>query len=94
MASSRPSERGPKPIAFSKEERAEIVGRIQRYFVDELDSEIGAIPAELLLQFFTEKIGPFYYNQGLADAQALFARTIDTINDEIYGLEQREARTR
>lgn len=83
-----------KPIKFEKEERAAIVARIQRYFVDELDSEIGGIPAELLLNFFSEEIGPFYYNQGLADAQAVMARMIDTINDEIYGLEQRQARAR
>lgn len=83
-----------KPIKFEKEERAAIVARIQRYFVDELDSEIGGIPAELLLNFFSEEIAPFYYNQGLADAQAVMARMIDTINDEIYGLEQRQARAR
>ncbi|MGN6159352.1 MAG: DUF2164 domain-containing protein [Devosia sp.] len=83
-----------KPIKFEKEERTAIVARIQRYFVDELDSEIGGIPAELLLNFFSEEIGPFYYNQGLADAQAVMARMIDTINDEIYGLEQRQARAR
>jgi uncharacterized protein (DUF2164 family) len=83
-----------KPIRFEKEERAAIVARIQRYFVDELDSEIGGIPAELLLNFFSEEIGPFYYNQRLADAQAVMARMIDTINDEIYGLEQRQARAR
>jgi len=83
-----------KPIKFEKDERAAIVSKIQRYFVDELDSEIGAIPAELLLAFFTAEIGPFYYNQGLGDAQAAMARVIDNINDEIYGLEQREARAR
>jgi uncharacterized protein (DUF2164 family) len=83
-----------KPIKFEKEERAAIVSRIQRYFVDELESEIGAIPAELLLNFFTEQIGPFYYNQGLGDAQAVLGRLVDNINDEIYGLEQREARAR
>ena len=83
-----------KPIKFEKEERAAIVSRIQRYFVDELDSEIGAIPAELLLAFFTEQVGPFYYNQGLADAQATMARIVDNINDEIYGLEQRAARVK
>jgi len=83
-----------KPIKFEKEERAAIVSKIQRYFVDELDSEIGAIPAELLLNFFTDQIGAFYYNQGLGDAQAAMARMIDSINDEIYGLEQREARAR
>jgi uncharacterized protein (DUF2164 family) len=83
-----------KPIKFEKDERAAIVSRIQRYFVAELDSEIGSIPAELLLNFFTEQIGPFYYNQGLADAQGVLARMVDNINDEIYGLEQRDARAR
>ena len=83
-----------KKLKFEKEARAAIVGKIQRYFVDELDSEIGAIPAELLLNFFTENIGPFYYNQGLGDAQAVLGRLVDNLNDEIYGLEQREARAR
>lgn len=83
-----------KPIKFDKEQRDRIVGDIQRYFSDELDTSIGAIPAELLLAFFTERIGPYYYNQGLADAQAVFAKSLDTVNDAIYGLEQREARTK
>lgn len=83
-----------KKITFEKPERAAIVAKIQNYFVNELDSEIGAIPAELLLAFFAESIGPFYYNQGLADAQAVFAKSLDGINDQIYGLEQREARAR
>lgn len=81
-----------KPIKFEKDQRAAIVSRIQRHFASEMDSEIGAIPAELLLNFFTTEIGPFYYNQGLADAQGVLARMVDTINDEIYGLEQRAAR--
>jgi uncharacterized protein (DUF2164 family) len=83
-----------KPITFTKEERAAIVAKLQRYFVDELDSAIGAIPAELLLQFLIDDIGAYYYNRGLADAQAVFTRKLDDINDEIYALEQREARTR
>ena len=83
-----------QPISFDKQEREAIVGLIQRFFVDELESEIGNLPAQQLLQFFGETIGPFYYNRGLRDAQAAFARQADNFNDEIYGLEQREARTR
>ena len=82
-----------KPIKFEKDRRAEIVKRIQRYFSAELDQEIGAIPAEQLLGFFTEQIGPFYYNQGLNDAQAVFTKSLDNVSDMIYGLEQREARS-
>ncbi len=83
-----------KKITIEKEQRKAIVAKIQRYFVAELDQEIGALPAEMLLNFFTENVGGFYYNQGLADAQGVFARTLDAVNDEIYGLEQREAHTR
>jgi len=83
-----------KPIVFDKAEREAITGRIQRYFVDELETTIGNIPAQQLLQFFGEIIGPYYYNKGLHDAQAAFARQADSFNDDIYGLEQRDARTR
>jgi uncharacterized protein (DUF2164 family) len=83
-----------KKLKFEKEERAAIVAKIQRYFLDEMEGSIGAIPAEQLLNFFTETIGPFYYNQGLSDAQAVFAKAVDNVGDEIYGLEQREARAR
>ncbi|WP_417309461.1 DUF2164 domain-containing protein [Devosia sp.] len=79
-------------IRFEKEQRTAIVSLVQRYFVEELDSSIGAIPAELLVEFFAEHIGPHYYNQGLADAQAVFAKSLDDVNDAIYGLEQRDAR--
>ena len=50
--------------------------------------------AEQLLAFFAAEIGPYYYNQGLSDAQAVMSRLADSFNDEIYGLEQRQARAR
>lgn len=81
-------------IVFEKAEREAMAGHIQRYFLNELDSEIGSLPAQQLLQFFGEAIGPYYYNRGLRDAQAALARQVDNFNDEIYGLEQREARIR
>ena len=77
-----------KPIKFEKEERAEIVSRIQTYFREELDQSIGAIPAEMLMQFFADKMGAYYYNRGLHDAQALVRKKIDDVSDEIFSLEQ------
>jgi uncharacterized protein (DUF2164 family) len=81
-----------KQITLEKERRAAAVERIQRYFADELDQSIGAFAAERLLEFFAEDVGAHYYNQGLADAQAVFARALDNVNDKIYGLEQRPPR--
>lgn len=83
-----------KPLRLEKDDRADVVKRIRDYFVTELDSEIGVIPAELLLNFFTDHIGPYYYNEGLKDAQAVFAQGLDDVNEKIYGLEQRAKKAR
>lgn len=77
-----------KPITFSREETKAIVGEIQDYFREELDQSIGAIPAEMLMQFFAERMGAYFYNRGLHDAQALVRKKIDDVSDEIFGLEQ------
>jgi len=81
-------------IAFSKEERAAMAVKIQDYFRDELDQEIGLIPAEMFIAFLADEIGPYFYNRGLRDAEALLLKKIEDYSDEIYGLERREARTR
>ncbi|MHA6298455.1 DUF2164 domain-containing protein [Devosia sp. CAU 1758] len=77
-----------KPISFSREETKAIVGDIQDYFREELDQSIGVIPAEMLMQFFAEKMGAYFYNRGLYDAQALVRKKIDDVSDEIFSLEQ------
>lgn len=77
-----------KPIKFTKEETKAIVGEIQDYFREELDQQIGAIPAEMLMMFFVDKMGAYFYNRGLYDAQGLIRERMDSLTDEIFGLEQ------
>jgi uncharacterized protein (DUF2164 family) len=78
-----------KPIKFSKEETKAIVGEVQDYFRDELDQDIGPMPAELLVTFFAERLGGYFYNRGLYDAQGLIRQRMESLNDDIYGLEQK-----
>ena len=77
-----------KPIEFSAAERADISARIQGWFRDELDQEIGRLPAEMLLAFFAQEIGGDFYNRGLYDAQAVVAAKSDDISEAILGLER------
>ena len=77
-----------KPIKFSREETKAIVGEIQDYFREELDQDIGAIPAEMLMMFFVDKMGAYFYNRGLYDAQTLIRERVDTLTDDIFALEQ------
>ncbi|ANM11399.1 MULTISPECIES: DUF2164 domain-containing protein [unclassified Rhizobium] len=78
-----------KKIEFSKDEKAEIVARIRAYFDRELDP-IGALPAEFLLDFFAEEIGPYFYNRGLRDAQAALLKRIEDLAEDIHLLEREE----
>ncbi|QQD18487.1 DUF2164 domain-containing protein [Spongiibacter nanhainus] len=75
-------------ITFSKEELAAITGRIQLYFREELDQELGQFDAQFLLEFFAEEIGGYFYNRGLYDAQALLNDKLEDISDALYQLEK------
>ncbi|WP_250655071.1 DUF2164 domain-containing protein [Alkalimarinus coralli] len=75
-------------IKFSKEEKHHLINKVQRYFQDELDHEIGQFEADFLLDFFAKELGAFYYNQGLRDAQTVLVSKLDTISDAIYEIEQ------
>lgn len=77
-----------KPIAFSREETVAITGKLRTYFRDELEVDLAALPAELLLNFLGREIGPFFYNRGLYDAQAVVAAKAEDIGEAIAGLER------
>jgi uncharacterized protein (DUF2164 family) len=78
-----------KPIEFSKDELRNMVRRLQAYFADELDQDLGVLPAEMLITFIARELGPGFYNRGLHDAQALFAAKAEETVDAIYGLERK-----
>lgn len=75
-------------IQFDPKQKQILVEQIQDYFERELEQSIGEFDAEFLLDFFSEKVGAYYYNQGLYDAQAVFQSRLDSINDAIYEIEK------
>ena len=77
-----------KTIAFSKEERAAATAKLRAYLRDELDQNLGQLPADMLLDFIGREIGPAFYNRGLHDAQAVVQSKAEDIVEAIYGLER------
>ncbi len=75
-------------VELDQASTADIVAKLQKYFEDELQQEIGAFDAEFLLGFFSEHVGNYYYNQGLADALAAFDKKVEDFNDSIYQLQK------
>jgi uncharacterized protein (DUF2164 family) len=77
-----------KAVEFSKDDKAQLMARIQHFFDAELDQSIGIIKAELVMEFFAKEIGAAYYKKGLQDAHAAFAKRAEDLADDIYGLER------
>ena len=75
-------------IKLSKDEKENIIRKIQLYFSEELEQTIGQFDAEFLLDFFSEEVGAYYYNRGLFDAQAILESKLESIADAIYELEK------
>lgn len=75
-------------IEFSKEEKKIITKKIQLYFSEELNQEIGQFDSQFLLDFFSEEIGPYFYNRGLYDAQTILESRIEDISEAIYEIEK------
>ncbi len=75
-------------IEFTKDEKEILVKKIKLYFAEELDQSIAQFDAEFLLDFFTEEVGPYFYNRGLHDAQALLESKIEMISEGFYEIEK------
>ena len=75
-------------MKFSPEEQAILVNKIQRYFADELEQDIGSFDAQFLLDFFSKEVGPYFYNRALYDAQAVLADRMETVSEAIYEIEK------
>lgn len=75
-------------IELPKETREALAKALSRYLKDELDLEVTGFDAVFLTDFITENLGPYFYNQGLADAQALLGRKLEEMGEAIYQLEQ------
>lgn len=75
-------------IELEKPVREALVRTLSRYLKDELDVEVGGMDALLFLDFISEKMGPHFYNRGLADAQAILQAKLEQISEAIYEIEK------
>jgi uncharacterized protein (DUF2164 family) len=64
---------------FSKEKRDEMVGQIRKWFLEERDEDLGDLAAVLILDFFSEKLAPYFYNQGVYDSYKFVSRAAEDL---------------
>lgn len=66
-------------IELTKQEIADIVPSLQRYFREERDEELGELQAKLLLDYVLKEIAPLAYNQGVRDAEKYFRAKVEDL---------------
>lgn len=66
-------------IELTKEEVADVVPSLQRFFREELEVELSEMRAKFLLGYFLKEIAPFAYNKGVKDAESFFRGKVEDL---------------
>lgn len=77
-----------KPIELSREARRAASAGLRQVLADELDVEVGALQADLILDRIILDLGPILYNRALADARAIVAARAEDMDEALYGLQR------
>jgi len=67
-------------LKLDPETRKHLLGSIRRFFLEELDSDIGDLKAGLALDFFISEVAPSVYNQAIADAQSTLEQAVSDLS--------------
>lgn len=73
---------------LTREELQDAANRLRAYLRDEMDMEVGQLPAEMLVEFIERDIGRLFYNRGLRDAETVVRQKVEDVADALYGLER------
>ena len=75
------------PLELSPDARTKALASIRRYFAEELEHELGELPAQLFLDFVLEEIGPSVYNAAVVDAQTYIRDRVVELEDALHAPE-------
>jgi len=70
-------------LELQKEIRVKMIKKIEKFFLNERDEEIGELAAILLLDFITENLAKEFYNKGIHDCMAQLSVNVE----DLKGLE-------
>jgi len=73
---------------LSDRAKDDMTEKLKDYLEAELGVEIGQFEAGFLLEFVSEKLGPYFYNQGLSDAQVVLSSKLGEFENAILEIEK------
>ncbi|MGM7722560.1 DUF2164 domain-containing protein [Metabacillus sp. Hm71] len=73
---------------LSKDAKEMIKEEIKSFFYNERDEEIGEIASDSFLDFCMEKLGPYFYNEGVQDAIKIINERNMNAEEDLYSLKR------
>ena len=70
-------------ISLKKEQKERAAGELRGYFDRERGEQFGELAATLLLDFLVKRLGPMFYNCGVADAQLALRNAADSLDADL-----------
>jgi uncharacterized protein (DUF2164 family) len=71
-------------MELNRQQRADAIASLKRYFEENLPEPIGDLPAGMLLDYILEEIGPLVYNQAISDAQSRLSTVVADLTGDLY----------
>jgi len=75
-------------ITLDKQTRETLSRRLADHLGAEFDVEVAPFDAQALLDYLAKTLGPYFYNQGLYDAQAILKDRAEALSDAIAAIEK------
>jgi uncharacterized protein (DUF2164 family) len=75
-------------LTLTSEQEAQAIDKLKRLFSNRFELELGSFEVAEVLELFTREIAPYYYNQGISDAQALLTDRFQSIESDLWALEK------
>ena len=71
-------------LPLPKEQKAEVIQSITRFFAEKLEIELTEIQANFLLEYFFHEIAPLAYNEGVLDSQKYLIRLAEELTGTCF----------
>ena len=71
-------------IELKKQEIADLIPSLQKYFREDLEQELSELQAKFLLKYILKEIAPYAYNQGVNDAESYFRSKLEDLSGTCF----------
>ncbi len=72
-----------KKNILTKETREDLTFLLTEYLTEEFDMDLGNLQAQLLLDFLSDKLGPYFYNAGVNDSITTLRESMESVEERI-----------